>query len=78
MTPEKAIEILQLHKNGEYEGDAADLEWAQQMSIEALERIQNMRQYKTLIGLAISNPGRLLPSEAMSQESQKRLEAQAK
>jgi len=74
MPPAKAIEILQLHKNDEYEGDAADLEWAQRMGIEALERIQDIRRYKTLIGLAISNPGRVLPSEGIAEKFQKRLE----
>ena len=41
MTPEKAIEILRLHMVGEFEGDPADLEKAQQMGIEALERIKD-------------------------------------
>lgn len=63
MTPKKAIEILRLGKAGEFEGAVADLERAQQAGIEALERILNIREYKTLIAVAISNPGRLLPSE---------------
>lgn len=72
MTPEKAIEILRLSKVCEFEGDVADLELACQWGIEALERLQDMRKYNTLMGLAISNPGRLLPSEAKEQEWQKR------
>lgn len=62
-TLKKAIEILQLEKTGNFEGDAHDLDQAHQMGIEALERIQDMRGYRTLIGLASSMPGRLLPSE---------------
>lgn len=56
MPPEKAIEILQLDRVGEFEGDPADLDRAQQMGIEALERIQNVRIGNTI-------PGSLLPSE---------------
>jgi len=74
----KAIEILHLNKTGNYEGGADDLEKAHQMGIEALERIQDMRRYKTLIGLASSVPSRLLPSETGEQEVQEKLETQAK
>ena len=63
MTPEKAIEILLLNKNGSYEGSIADLENANQLGIEALLRVVGIRQYNTLIGLASSVPGRPLPSE---------------
>jgi len=49
--------------NGEYEGDIADLERAHQMGIESLERIQDIRGYNTLVGMASSMPGRPLPSE---------------
>lgn len=59
----KAIELLRLDKIGGFEGDAADLEKAHQLGIEALERIQEIRGYKTLIAVACSMPGRLLPSE---------------
>jgi len=59
----KALEILRLDKVGAFEGEPADLEWAQGMGIEALERIQDIRGYNTLIGMASSNPSRLLPSE---------------
>ena len=38
MTWTEAIEILQLDKTCEYEGDAVDLEKAHQLGIEALER----------------------------------------
>ena len=63
MNPAKAIEILHLDKNHDYEGDGADLEKAHQLGIEALERVIDMRRYNTLIGLASSIPGRLLQSE---------------
>ena len=63
MRAEKAVEILRLHDICEVEGGCADLESAQQLGFEALQRVQEMRAYKTLIGLASSNPGRLLPSE---------------
>ena len=63
MTLDKALEILRLAKNGGYEGNPADLEQANQLGIEASERVLEMRQYNTLIGMASSNPGRLLPSE---------------
>lgn len=63
MTIGKAIEILLLDRTGHFEGAAADLEQAQQYGIEALERIQEIRKFRTLIGQAASNPGRLLPSE---------------
>ena len=72
MTLKKAIEILQLSKVCEFKGDVVDLKLAYQWGIEALERLQDIRKYKTLMGLAISNPSRLLPSEAKEQEVQKR------
>lgn len=63
MTLEKSVEILQLHKAGEFEGDPEDLRKASQLGIEALQRIQEVRGYKTLMAAACSMPGRLLPSE---------------
>jgi len=63
MTSTKALEILRLDKNCAFEGDSKDLEQAHQLGIESLERILEMREYNTLIGMASSNPGRLLPSE---------------
>ena len=56
MSPEKAIEILQLDKVGEFEGAAADRKKALQFGIESLEQ---------LIGVRIGNtvPGSKLPSE---------------
>ena len=63
MTPDKAIEILRLARACVFEGDEQDLEKAQQFGIEALERLNDMRTYKTLVGLASSLPGRTLPSE---------------
>ena len=56
MTPEKAIEILQLDKAGEFEGDIADRKGALQFGIEAIEQ---------LVGVRIGNtvPGSKLPSE---------------
>ena len=74
----KAIEILRLDKTCGFEGHIDDLHQSHQMGIEALERLQDMRKYNTLIGLAISNPSRLLPSEDAEQEVQRRLEPQVK
>ena len=63
MPPEKALEILRLWYSGEIEVDPQDLRQAVQSGIEALQRIQELRGYRTLIGAASSLPGRLLPSE---------------
>ncbi len=43
MRIEKAIEILMLSRNCEFEADAQDLEDAHQLSIEALQLIQLIR-----------------------------------
>lgn len=67
MTTDKAIEILRLDSLGAFDGDPADLAEAKQRGIEALERICDIRQYKTLIGMAVSMPGRPLPSETKTQ-----------
>jgi len=63
MTPVKAIELLQLYLSGEGEIDPQDFQQAIQFGVEALERIQELRGFKTLIGAASSLPGRSLPSE---------------
>jgi len=63
LTINKAIEILQLDKKGENEVNPADLEMARQIGIEGLQRINEIRGCNTLMGIAISEPGRLLPSE---------------
>lgn len=65
MTLDKAIEILRLDNSREFEGHEADLQQAKRMGLEALERIRDMRGYKTLMAVAVSEPGRLLPSEAI-------------
>ena len=44
MKIEKAIEILELSKNMDFEGCSHDLEAAHQLGIEALKRIQEYRQ----------------------------------
>jgi len=64
MTLDKAFELLELDKNCGFEGAPADLEQAHQIGIEGLQRIKDIRGYKTLMAVAVSDPGRLLPSEA--------------
>jgi hypothetical protein len=63
MTIDKAIEILHLDSLGDFDGDPADLAEAEQFGIEALQRITDMRKYKTLVGLAASCPARALGVE---------------
>ena len=63
MTPDKAIEILQIYCSGDSEVEPQDFQQAIQLGVEALKRIMELRRFRTLIGAASSIPGRLLPSE---------------
>lgn len=65
MTIHKAAEILRLDSLGAFDVDPADLAEAEQLGSKALQRITDMRNYKTLTGLAASCPARALGSEAI-------------
>ncbi len=60
MKLDKAIEILELDKNCDYEGSSADLEAALQLGIEAMKRLREHRTEHIDITF------RALPSETES------------